>query len=442
MPALGHAGDSRILLTLLSQSSIPDKITQHMKKHIHYILSASALLLLFHDHASATTYRITELGDLSGGASYSVATSINNAGQVVGYSESASGLQSFLWQSGNIQGLGYLPGGSWFSVANSINELGHVAGTSQASTGARAFIWSSSEGVRDLGDLPGGADISSGNALNDAGQVVGSSRTANGDRAFLWDNNSGLQNLGSLPSWAFNSSFATGVNNAGLVVGYGESQYLSTQTKRAFLWSSGGAMEDLGDLSPNTFSYTVGRAINDQGQVVGSSALDPIGSLSHERAFLWSASTGMQDLGALAGDSDSWAYSINDRGQVVGMSASSESGFMAGHEAFIWESGQMHNLNSLIDSSDPLFGLFTLTAALDINDLGQIVGYGTLSGELRAFLITPEAATNSVPEPPPLGLMVSAGIGALIVSRKKKTHHCTARRNTKETQPPSLRGRS
>jgi probable HAF family extracellular repeat protein len=108
--------------------------------------------------------------------------------------------------------------------------------------------------MKDLGDLPGGADMSGGNALNNAGQVVGSSRTVNGERAFLWDNTSGLQNLGNLPWWPFNASFATGINNAGNVVGYGESQYGLTQTMRAFLWSSG-ALEDLGDLSPNTFSY-------------------------------------------------------------------------------------------------------------------------------------------------------------------------------------------
>lgn len=383
---------------------------KNMKRHIQHILAALALLLTSQTQAAAITYRITDLGDLSGGADYSVATSINNAGLVVGYSESATGLEAFVWQSGKMQGLGYLPGGSGRSVANGVNEVGQVAGMNLTVEGARAFIWSSSEGMKDLGDLPGGADISSGNALNDVGQVVGSSRAANGDRAFLWDNAAGLQNLGNLPWSAFNTSFATGINNAGHVVGYGEAQDGVSSSMRAFLWSSG-VMEDLGDLSPNTFGHTVGRAINDQGQVVGHSSLDPIGSLAREHAFLWSASTGMQDLGALAGDTDSAAFSINDRGQVVGMSASSESGFMAGHEAFIWESGQMHNLNSLINLGDPLFGLFTLTSALDINDLGQIVGYGTLSGELRAFLLTPEAVANSVPEPSPLGLLASAGIG-------------------------------
>jgi hypothetical protein len=46
---------------------------ESMKKSIQYILSASALLLVFQTQAAATTYRITELGDLSGGANYSVA---------------------------------------------------------------------------------------------------------------------------------------------------------------------------------------------------------------------------------------------------------------------------------------------------------------------------------------------------------------------------------
>lgn len=39
---------------------------------------------------------------------------------------------------------------------------------------------------------------------------------------------------------------------------------------------------------------------------------------------------------------------------------------------------------------------WTLDSAIDINDAGQIVGYGEYQARRRAFLLTPEA---TVPEP-------------------------------------------
>jgi len=60
-------------------------------------------------------------------------------------------------------------------------------------------------------------------------------------------------------------------------------------------------------------------AINDRGQVVGVS----INALSQARGFLWTADTGMIDLGILGQigpTSFSGARAINDRGHVVGRS--------------------------------------------------------------------------------------------------------------------------
>ena len=107
---------------------------------------------------------------------------------------------------------------------------------------------------------------------------------------------------------------------------------------------------------------------------------------SDDHAFLYTNGE-MLDLGTLGGaySQASSALGINDLGRVVGWSASPD---WAEH-AFLYENGRMTDLNDLID---PESG-WVLTAADDINNLGQIVGEGVRNGQNRAFLLTP------VPEP-------------------------------------------
>ncbi len=80
---------------------------------------------------------------------------------------------------------------------------------------------------------------------------------------------------------------------------------------------------------------------------------------------------------------------------------------VSGDHAFLWTAaGGMQDLNALIDPLDPLKGVTTLADARGINNLGQIVGLGIISGKSHAFLVTP------VPEPETYAMMV-AGLGLL-----------------------------
>ncbi|MCX5889528.1 MAG: hypothetical protein NTY36_08755 [Deltaproteobacteria bacterium] len=78
---------------------------------------------------------------------------------------------------------------------------------------------------------------------------------------------------------------------------------------RAYLWSLSGGLTDLGDLGGGK-SY--GYAINNLGQIVGESYINA--TTSH--AFLWQGQ--MSDLGGLSGGVRSIAVSINNLGIIIG----------------------------------------------------------------------------------------------------------------------------
>src|SRR5262249_17841771 len=135
--------------------------------------------------------RMRDLGFLPGG-DYSVATAINDAGQVVGTSNSTNGMHGFLWTSAT--GLSQLTSlhSKDSSSAYAINQSRQIAGAS----GGHAALWTANS-IKDLGALDG--DWSEAHGLNNMGQVVGVANTQSGPHAFLWANKSGMKDIGVLP---------------------------------------------------------------------------------------------------------------------------------------------------------------------------------------------------------------------------------------------------
>jgi probable HAF family extracellular repeat protein len=125
--------------------------------------------------------KMTDLGTLGGPVSR--ANTINNKGQIAGASVDAAGqLRPYLWQNGTMTDLGALPGYTAGRAAT-LNDRGEVAGWSEAAGGVvaasqsggshRAFFYSGGKLI-DLGILPG-FDASSALGVNNAGWVVGNS---------------------------------------------------------------------------------------------------------------------------------------------------------------------------------------------------------------------------------------------------------------------------
>lgn len=308
-----------------------------------------------------TGYSIQDLGALGG--SWSVARAINGAGDVVGHAETSAGeTHAFFWSAtaGAMQDLGTL-GGS-VSEARAIDDVGRVVGFSETSSGAvHAFLWTRELGMRDLGSL--GGDFSRAYAINRDGLIVGTSSLADGAwRAFSWTSSEGMRSLGTLPGG--NHSEALAVSDLGWVAGLSES---AGGAWHAVLWRDG-RIEDLGLLS----GYAHGFGINEAGTVVGQSG---------DRAFRWTAATGMQDLGVLEG-SWSLAWDVDNVERVVGKTNAG----LRGDRAFIWTAGQgMRSLGVLPGRNN--------SEAYAINDAGRIVGWAANTDDppdFRAVVWTPD----------------------------------------------------
>jgi probable HAF family extracellular repeat protein len=150
-------------------------------------------------------------------------------------------------------------------------------------------------------------------------------------------------------------------------------------------------LPSLGAVGPGGAQTAQAEAINNRGQVVGNAYLP--GS-PYQHAVLWSGGT-ITDLGSLG--AYSYAASINDSGEIVGTTASGKSAtgdwlqvpfrYAHGTMTDLGQLGQgvMTDLNALLPSNSG----WDLQYAMDINNRGQIVGWGLHDGETRAFLLTP-----------------------------------------------------
>jgi probable HAF family extracellular repeat protein len=265
-----------------------------------------------------SNFKAKHIGTLSGG-DYSAASDVNDAGEVVGVSNTGSAIVPFLWTGK--QGPSRIPllPGDVCGQATAMNKSGHVVGYSSGSKGARAFLWGRNLGMRDLGVLPGGR-YSTASDVNDANEVVGTSGSSNGERGVLWTKEAKVHDLGTLPGdW---TSEAAAINNSGEVVGSSK----GPRGTRAFVWSREGGMQELGILAGRDSSRAMD--INDSGEVVGTSA-NGMG----ERAFIWTKQRGIADLNSPASAALGFvfieAHAINARGQIIVMGQSAHDSMMA-----------------------------------------------------------------------------------------------------------------
>jgi probable HAF family extracellular repeat protein len=148
----------------------------------------------------------------------SIANAVNNHCQVVGVAVIENvGARAVLWQNGAMKVLGTLagtPGAT--SVATDINDRGQIVGRSTSRSGLEHGFLYENGVFHDLGPLSEGG-LSGAAGLSENGLIVGDATNAADVRtAVLWRNRR-IQDLGTLNP--FGTSQASAVNKAGHVVG-------------------------------------------------------------------------------------------------------------------------------------------------------------------------------------------------------------------------------
>jgi len=229
-------------------------------------------------------------------------------------------------QSGySVLDLGSLGGG--YSSATSISNTGYVAGTSnipvsETNPYGLEYAFQYREGVMTSLGGAGGFSTTWGSGVNNLGQVVGSGFYTNPPTNFarrgFYHNGSTMTQIGSLNNIFDRPSEALAVNDTGLVVGNG----LLSSGREAVIWTSGrtspvgiGKLGTATQFGKNWSSWATG-VNNNPGHsvVVGASEYELANS--NTRAFAWQYNR-LIDLGTFRG-SGSAAVDVNDFNKIVG----------------------------------------------------------------------------------------------------------------------------
>jgi len=333
-------------------------------------LAFALVLAVVAPAAAQSKYVVEDLGTLPGGTS-SVATGINQQGDVVGWSNGQAGTRAFVFTDG--LGMKELPGlpNRANTVARDINDAGDIVGGANGGGVdlGRAVLWTGGATAQDLGTLGTGLYAEAW-GVNNLGQVVGYSYINGGDyHGFVYSTTTGMVDLAPTSDW----SYAKDINDAGQVTGYkyGVGGY------HAFRWQNGQFL-DLGVLPG--FAHSFGQSINESGQVGGSSSS---ASGNSERFVRYTDGGGLQNLGG-TGEHNVF-LGINASGVLVGTRGQSLKRGVRYTDAT-----GLQDLDTLID---PSLG-WVILEATDINDAGQIVGYAfsNATQKTHAVRLTPSGA--------------------------------------------------
>jgi probable HAF family extracellular repeat protein len=306
----------------------------------------------------------------------SVASSSRTSGTAVNEQGVAAGVaavgdtRGVRWRNGTVEELPVT--GSATSVRiDAVDESGAVYGSQlDPSSGVQPVRWGISPSVPTVLPTP---------AAEGEGEVADA--TPDGTVLVGWSSTGPLaphlpvrwvgDRIESLPlTQGATAGEATGVAADGTVVG----TLTTTSGRRAVIWPADGGIRNLGTL-PNDVAST-GAAINDLGTIVGTST-DSNGRTS---AFVY-ADGEMRRIDATFSSRNLQPSAIDNAGTVVGDYAPSAGGetraFVTGDEGWAEDLGDRL----------PAGSGWTLITARGVNELGQIIGFGTKDGRYDGYVL-------------------------------------------------------
>jgi probable HAF family extracellular repeat protein len=312
-----------------------------------------------------------DIGDPAGNY-FGQPTGISDSGYVVGYSFDGSG-DEHAWIWSQTSGFKLLPGpaGSTWEEADAIRGQTIVC---QADAGVYTLNITKLKPVLVTAGPSDSSWIRSIAGIDSAGKVAGSAQfapdTAPYTHAFL-----GTEDLGSIAMTS--SSTALAINSSGQVAGWS----LTGGAAHATVYNpdAAEAITDIGVLGAAWNEQSAGYAINDSGLVAGVSYYNP------SDAFLWSATSGMLNLGSLSSSlSNTIAEGITDSGEVVGC-AENQAGI---------QDGFIGTTSGLIDLGAPTG--FNGSQIICVNPSGSIAGGAGIGidGFAEAAVWTPTGGWN------------------------------------------------
>ncbi len=269
--------------------------------------TAATIAVLFSGFAAAQSFAAYTFTTINvSGATNTIASGINNAGQIVGHYNDSSGVHAFIDTSGVITSFD-VPG-AIATYAYGINNIGQISGSYIDATGTHGFV--DTGGVFSTFNVPGVAGATTAQKINDSGVVTGFFNDGTGSHGFQLAG--ATFTTINVPGGLAGSTLAFGINNAGVIVG----EYNNSTTNRGF--------SDAGGVF-STFAVTgttnqAGQAINTAGQIAGYYYTDNAGTGGgHGFVDIGGVFTTINDPLALASTSfGTFVYGINDTGVLVG----------------------------------------------------------------------------------------------------------------------------
>ena len=372
------------------------------------ILCLTTIILVgFGPAAAQVSYKVIDLGAPKGD-NFSMVMAVNNQGwtEIMAGNVEPVDFTGGKLLSGraliNVDGfnldLGTLGGrNSWMNWGQ-INDFGQVVGYSETATldpngedicgfgthlTCRPFLWQ----FFHMSTLPTlGGNNAEASAINEYGQIVGMSENGAVDSScpagtvnnriqlpVLWEHGKIL----ALPTVDGDpDGFAFWVNDHGQAVGFSGT---CTSALHAIKWENRTAtvLPDLGNSGMAWGNNEVGQIVGTVGSADGST----------QTGAIWQNNT-LTILGLLPGDFGGIAFGNNSKGQVVGGNWNSPQ-FDWSH-AFIYQNGVMTDLNTMFPASSNLCATF----AAKINERGEIGGMaivrsGPDAGNVHSFLAIP-----------------------------------------------------